>query len=110
MSARSYSSGLGGLSRELEVLRGTALTLVSLCCAGRWGTPFHSGDSITFKAVLIKLQSAHKLPGDFAKTQALIPILGDSDAGSTEITLEIVASEATLSNMVAAHHMSLLSP
>lgn len=59
--------------------------------------------SMHSKALLIGLQSAHKLSGDFVEVQILIQILGDSEAGGPGTTLEIVTSRAALANVINYH-------
>lgn len=50
------------------------------------------GTLIYLKAVFIKLQGAHKLPGDFAKMQILIQILGNCDAGVHETKCNVTSA------------------
>lgn len=66
---------------------------------------FYTVDFSTFKGSVDEIAKCTQITRDFAKTQTLIQIPGDSDAGGPGITLGIVTSKAALSNMAATHHM-----
>lgn len=63
--------------------------MLPLACVGyaRCVLPY-TVDFSTFKGSVGQLAKCAQIPGDFAKTQTRIQILGDSDAGGPGITVQ----------------------